>query len=278
MRTNLANHRVYTPASIREALEQRAATPGLIPIAGGTEVMVWMNDGKLPGRDYQSLHRLAGEWCYVRETPDGGLRIGALASYTDVRHHPAVVRSYPLLVESARVTGALQIQNRGTLVGNIANGSPAADTVPSLLVYDAKLRLVSLRGERTVELSDFFTGYRKNLLQPDELIAEIIVPPCVYTARRQYYIKVGTREAQAISKVVFSGARGDKVRMAWGSVAPTTIRSKKTEEAVARGASPEDAWKILQDEIAPIDDIRSTAAYRRKVVRNILFDFLKRTA
>lgn len=279
MSSNLAEYNCLVPASVEEALRQRAEHPGIMPIAGGTEVMVWLNDGNAPKRPYQSLHKLAKEWRYVGAAEDGGLLIGAMANYTDIRHHPHVTKHYPLLVEAARVTGALQIQNRATIVGNIANGSPAADTVPSLMVYDAELRLVSLKGERRVALAQFFTGYRSNILQPDELIAEIILPPPAFSAPEQHYRKVGTREAQAISKVVFAGGRShEKVRMALGSLGPTTIRPLKTEEAILRGAGFDEAWAILQTEISPIDDIRSTREYRLKVTRNILREFLEKTA
>ena len=281
MRTYLPDFECVIPSSIEEALQQKAERPERIPIAGGTDVFVWMNFGILPGPAYQSLHRLAPQWRTVRAAADGGLQIGALATYSDVRFHPHVKKHYPLLVEAARVTGALQIQNRGTPAGNIANGSPAADTVPALMVYDARVRAVSVRGERTIDLAEFFTGYRTNALEPDELIAEILLPPPAFPPEQQYYRKVGTRQAQAISKVVFAGARTQtnekQVRLAWGSVAPVTLRSLKTEEAVARGASPEEAWAMLQQEISPIDDVRSTREYRLKVSRNILFEFLEKT-
>jgi len=279
MRTHLADIQVFQPDSVEEALHLQAEKHPLFPIAGGTDVLVWMNAGKMPGHLYQSLHRLSKDWRYVRADNDGGLRIGALATYSDVRFNAHVMAHYPLLVESARVTGALQIQNRGTLVGNVANASPAADTVPVLLVYDAKLKLVSTAGERWIALSEFYKGYKKNAMKPGELIAEIHLPPTSFRKEDLYYRKVGTREAQAISKVVFAGARsadGKTIRMAWGSVAPVTLRSVKTEGALAT-VSADDAWDMLRAEIAPIDDIRSTAEYRLKVSRNILRDFVART-
>ncbi|CAN5275136.1 xanthine dehydrogenase family protein subunit M [soil metagenome] len=276
MSSNLADFECLIPANVDEALRQRAENPGIIPISGGTEVMVWMNDGHAPGHKFQSLHALAKDWRYVREDA-GGLRIGAMATYTDVRHHPHVASRYPLLVESARVTGAIQIQNRGTLAGNIANGSPAADTVPSLMAYDASVVLVSSAGRRELNLSEFFLGYRKNAMRSDELIAEIIVPAHSFAAASQYYKKVGTREAQAISKIVLAGiySKGD-VRLAWGCVGPVTLRTRLTEAAIAQGAGLDEAWSVLQSEIAPIEDIRSTKNYRTLVTRNILFDFMKR--
>ncbi len=274
--TNLSPLACVAPRSVQEALEQKAMNPALIPIAGGTDVMVWMNDGKLPGREYQSLHRLAPEWRRISETADGGLRIGALATYTDARHHPLVRARYPLLVESARVTGALQIQNRGTLAGNVANGSPAADTVPVLMVYDALVELASRVGTRTVPLCEFQTGYRRNKMRGDELISALVLPPPA-PGLRQSFRKVGTREAQAISKVVFAGTRtadGKSCRLAWGSVGPTTVRAVKTEQAIGSGAGFDTAWGLLQTEIAPIDDIRSTREYRLAVSRRILAGFM----
>lgn len=281
MKTCLADYECLVPSSVEEALEQRRDRERLIPIAGGTDVMVWMNFGVLPGPVYQSLHRLASQWRYVREGEEGGLRIGALATYTDVRRHPVVQRDYPLLVEAARVTGALQIQNRGTLAGNIANGSPAADTVPALMVYDAQVVLVASGGERTVSLDEFFTGYRKNVMRPGELISEILLPPPRFAPGEQYYRKVGTRQAQAISKVVVAGAWNRKegmVRLALGSVAPVTVRAKRTEAALAHGASKEEAWDALRSEISPIDDIRSTRGYRVAVARNLLGEFVRKGA
>jgi CO/xanthine dehydrogenase FAD-binding subunit len=276
IKTNLSPLACLAPRSVEEAVAQKATNPALLPIAGGTDVMVWMNDGKMPGREYQSLHRLARDWRCVFETPDGGLRIGPLATYSDVRHHPLVSARYPLLVESARVTGALQIQNRGTLVGNVANGSPAADTVPVLMVYGAQLELLSARGIRHVPLAKFYTGYRQNTLLGDELISAVVLPPPVFR-RLQHFRKVGTREAQAISKVVFAGAMSEDrsiCRLAWGSVGPTTVRATRTEQALASGADLEAAWGILQNEITPIDDIRSTREYRLAVSRRILGEFM----
>lgn len=280
MTAYLADMECLVPSSIEEALRQRAVVERLIPIAGGTDIMVGLYFGILTGTRYQSLHRLEKDWRYIRRTDDGSLSLGALTTYTDIRHHPCIQKHYPLLVEAARVTGALQIQNRGTLVGNIANGSPAADSVPALLVYDALLRLVSESGERRVSLESFLTGYRQNVLRRDELIAEIILPPCRFEPPEIYYRKVGTRKAQAISKVVFAGARSrstEEVKLAWGAVAPTTVRTRSTESAIAQGADWQQAWEVLQQEISPIDDIRSTRHYRLMVSKNLLGDFLRRT-
>lgn len=272
---NLDHFQCLCPATPEEAFRQKAEQPELVPIAGGTEVMVLFNEGKLPGGSFQSLHALAPQWRYVRENADGGLEIGPLATYTDVRHHPAVGARYALLVESAAVTGALQIQNRGTLTGNIVNGSPAADTVPVLMVYDARVLLASVRGERSVPLSEFYTGYRKNVMERDELVAGIILPPRNEDVGNDYYRKVGTRAAQAISKVVFAAAGGREMpRLAIGSVGPMTLRLLRTEQALAGGADADQAAAILLEEIAPLDDIRSTRDYRLAVSRNIVKDYV----
>jgi CO/xanthine dehydrogenase FAD-binding subunit len=280
IRSALSDHECLIPRTIEEALEQRTRHAGLVPIAGGTEVMVWMNDGKAPTGPYQSLHLLEPHWRSVR-FDHGALRIGALATYTDVRFHAAVVQHFPLLVESARVTGALQIQNRATIVGNVANGSPAADTVPVLMAYDARLRIRSLTGMREVPLAEFYLGYRKTVLRSDELIEAIVIPQ-PEPDLLHYYRKVGTREAQAISKVVIAGVRSatlggatGTVRLALGSVGPTTLRAHKTEHAILRGASAWEAKEVLRGEITPIDDIRSTGTYRRQVAENLLVEFLK---
>jgi len=266
------------PATLADALVERAERPELLPLAGGTEVMVLLNAGLLKQRSVQSLHRLAPELRFVRATPEVGLSIGALATYTDVRHHPAVLAHWPLLAESARVTGALQIQNRGTLAGNIVNGSPAADTVPVLMAYNATVRLASNSGQRMVPLAAFYTGYRKTVLRADELLTEIIVPPQDVPLSGHYYRKVGTREAQAISKVVVAGvAHGTTVRLAWGSVAPTTLRTPRTEAVLAAGGSVAEAIEALAQEISPLDDIRSTAAYRLAVSKRLLADFAAKT-
>lgn len=274
--SNPAKFRCLAPVSLAEAVQQKAEVPGLMPLAGGTEIMVLVNEGLIPPTPVQSLHKLETEWRYIRENSAGELAIGPLATYTDLRHHPIVRERYPLLVEAARVTGSLQIQNRGTLGGNIVNGSPAADSVPALMVYDAQLRLLSVRSERVVPINGFYTGYRKTLLQPEEILAEIVLPQRGSSSGTlHYYRKVGTRAAQAISKIVVAGLweSGSAPRLAWGSVGPVTLRTPRTEAALADGSSAEEACGILLNEMTPIDDIRSTALYRQQVSCNLLKQF-----
>jgi CO/xanthine dehydrogenase FAD-binding subunit len=201
------------------------------------------------------------------------LSIGALATYTDIIRSPLVRRRLPMLVAAAREVGGAQIQNRGTIGGNVANASPAGDTLPVLAASDATVLLQSAAGSRRVPFSAFYTGYRRSVLAADELIAALEVPP---VRGRQWFRKVGTRAAQAISKVVMAAVApvaDDPPRIAVGSVAPTVVRLPSTEAALAAGASLDEAQRVLIEEIAPIDDIRSTAGYRTRVAANLLARF-----
>jgi CO/xanthine dehydrogenase FAD-binding subunit len=194
---------------------------------------------------------------------------------------------FRLLCAAARETGSIATQNRGTLGGNIVNASPAADSPPALLVYDAEIELVSERGARWIPYHGFHTGYKKMQLASDELLRAIRLPRRS-APWRQYYRKVGTRKAQAISKVCFAGAALFEnstirdIRIALGSVAPIVLRAVKTEDALrGSGVTPEviaSAREILAQEIAPIDDIRSTARYRLRVAQNLLEEFLSQLA
>jgi CO/xanthine dehydrogenase FAD-binding subunit len=179
-----------------------------------------------------------------------------------------------MLREASRLVGGVQIQNRGTLGGNIANGSPAADGVPVLSAVDAILILRSADGERRVPLNEFYTGYRKSVMRPDELIVAIEIPR---VEGKQWFRKVGTRAAQAISKIVMAAVRGPSPRIAFGSVAPTVVRVPQTERALAEGKSIDEAVEILGREIVPIDDVRSTADYRLRVAQNLLRRFWAET-
>lgn len=180
-----------------------------------------------------------------------------------------------MLVEAARQVGGAQIQNRGTVGGNIANGSPAGDSLPVLAAVDAVLVLRSADAERRVPLTRYYTGYRATVLRPDELIVAIEVAP---VEGRQWFRKVGTRAAQAISKIVMAGVRSDQPRIALGSVAPTVVRVPRTEAALASGGGIDTAVSVLAGEIKPIDDVRSTAQYRLRVATNLLRRFWAETA
>jgi CO/xanthine dehydrogenase FAD-binding subunit len=245
----------------------------LVPLAGCTDVYVGLNFGTLAARQFLDLWSL--DDLRAIRVSEGRLSIGALATYTEIIRSALVRRRLPILAAAAREIGGVQIQNRGTLGGNIANGSPAGDSLPVLAVADATLVLASAAGERRVPFNSFYTGYRKSVLRPDELIAAVEIPR---VEGRQWFRKVGTRAAQAISKVVMAAVRSDRPRLSLGSVAPTVVRLPQTEAVLADGADIADARRALDAEIRPIDDLRSTAEYRRRVSGNLLEQFWRETA
>ena len=282
MRAYVPEYDLRVAASLSEALALLAQEPGTWhPFAGGTDLMVLLEAGKLSHKRYLSLAKLA-ELRRI-EVTDGAIALGALTTYTEIQNHSLLRSEFPLLVAAARETGSVATQNRGTLGGNIVNASPAADSPPALLVYDAEAELVSVRGSRWLPYHGFHTGYKKMQLASDELLRRIRLPRRA-TLWQQYYRKVGTRRAQAISKVCFAGAallaKGmiRDLRIALGSVAPIVMRAVKTEEALRDGpvtpATIAAARDTLAQEIAPIDDIRSTARYRLFVAQNLLEEFL----
>jgi CO/xanthine dehydrogenase FAD-binding subunit len=203
------------------------------------------------------------------------LSIGGLATYTDLIRSPLVRKRLPILAEASREVGGAQIQNRGTLGGNVINASPAGDTLPVLAAADAVLVLESAAGLRRVPFGAFYTGYRQSVRRPDELLVAVEIPE---VPGRQWFRKVGTRAAQAISKVVMAAVRAATPRVALGSVAPTVVRLPLTEAALASGGTLADARRALESEIHPIDDVRSTADYRRRVAGNLLEQFWIDTA
>jgi len=280
---------IETPGSLADAyglLAGSTAEAPLTPIAGGTDVMVRITGeiGAPPGRmvDLSRLVELRGV------TVDGGaVVIGAATTYTQIRRSDACREHLPALVEAAATIGAAQIQNRGTLGGNIANASPAGDTLPVLLALDASFDVGGPRGERTIAAADFWVAYRRTALAPDELILRIRIP--VAGGREARFRKIGTRRAQAISKVVLAIAwresqhapagRWSEVRVALGSVADRPIRASATE-AVLDGTTPnpetaDAAAEALAAEIHPIDDVRSTADYRRVVAARALHRIIR---
>ncbi|MCA9253997.1 MAG: FAD binding domain-containing protein, partial [Phycisphaerales bacterium] len=190
--------------------------------------------------------------------------------------HAEAARAFPLLVEAGRQVGAIQIQTRGTWAGNIGNGSPAADGVPVLMAYDARVVLASATGRREVALDAYFTGYRESVRRPDELIVAIRLPRRARTV--EWFHKVGARQAQAITKVGVAVVQDDVGwRIVANSVAPTVVRCAQLEAALERGESFDSADRVeevLKHDISPIDDIRSTKAYRSRVLAQLLFHFL----
>ena len=282
MRSNVSEYAITAPATLDAALRLLAEKPGaLLPIAGGTEVMVMLGAGKLAAKQWMSLGRLS-ELRFIEETA-GVVRIGAGTTFTDIRRSAVMAKEFPLLAQAAGWTGSIANQNRGTLGGNIANASPAADSPPALLTYEAELVIVSARGERTVPYCEFHTGYKKTVLAGDELIREIRLPR-KFAGYFQRIAKVGARNAQAISKVALAMVakieNGLVTEMAIGgaSLREMPVRCVAAEKVLfgqrLDAAAIAAAKKALAGEIAPIDDIRSTAAYRVRVAQNLLGEFL----
>ena len=282
MRAYIPSYQLVTPQSLDEVLSLLAREPRKWkPFAGGTDLMVLLEAGKLSHQSYLNLLPL--QELRQIEVDETHLTIGALTTYTEVQKNVVLVEEFPMLCQAASETGGLAIQNRGTLGGNIINASPAADSPPALLAYDAQLELSSTVGVRWIPYEGFHTGYKQMGIRDDELLTRIRLPrskePFIH-----YYRKVGTRKAQAISKVCFagvlrqSGQQVEEVRIAVGSVAPIPLRCSKTEK-VLRGQTINDklvevAVKEFSREISPIDDIRSTKNYRKRVAENLLADFL----
>jgi CO/xanthine dehydrogenase FAD-binding subunit len=282
MRSRPSDYELVAPGKLASVLELMGREPGTwLPIAGGTEIMVQYGAGKLNAQKLVSIWNLP-ELRFIESTPEE-LRIGAGCTYTDLRNHPVVDKEFPLLATGASWTGSLANQNRGTLGGNIRNASPAADSLPALLAYEAELLLISTRGERRLPYVDFHTGYKQTCLMADELIRAVCLKR-TFSGYATFARKVGTRNAQAISKVCmaalakFSGRRIEDLRIALGSMAPVPLRLRKTERTLIgrewnREAS-EAAKRALNFEVSPIDDIRSTSAYRLAVAGNLLEEFL----
>ena len=282
MRADPADFELFAPQNLPGVLSLLAREPGAWqPIAGGTDVMVQYSAGKLPARKLVSIWNLPELRRIEVSAPE--IRIGAACTCTDLREHEAISREFALLSSAASWTGGIANQNRATLGGNIVNASPAADSLPALLVYEADLLLASERGERRVSYASFHTAYRKTQLAPDELIRAV----CLRRRFSGYYAharKVGARNAQAIAKVCLAALGRmeegviDEIRLAMGSVAAVPLRLNETERIVK--GKPVDSPLIAlarataAAEVRPIDDIRSTSRYRAAVAGNLVAEFL----
>jgi len=281
MRAHLPTYELKAPRSLPEALKCLRSAPGeWRPFAGGTDLMVLFEAGKLEHRKFVSilgLRELKGI-----KVDKKALTLGALTTYSELQQNAVARAEFPNLVAASAETGAIAIQNRGTFGGNIANASPAADSSPAFLSYGAELELVSASGSRWVGYDRFHQGYKKTELKPDELIARIRLPRSLKPkGDRHYFRKVGTRRAQAISKVCMAawarleGRTIADIRIGLGSVGPVPLRARGAEDAL-RGQKLGDqealgfAKEALASEIHPIDDIRSVAEYRRGVALNLL--------
>ena len=282
MRGNPESHQLIAAENLQAVLELLAREPGAwTPIAGGTEIMVAHSAGKLAAKRLISLWGLP-ELRFIRVSPET-IAIGAGATFADIRRIAAIAAHLPLLAQAAGWIGSIANQSRATLGGNLVNGSPAADSSPALLVYDAEVEAISVRGTRRISYSLFHTGYKQNVLAPDELLSAVHIP-LRFAGHKQYIRKVGTRRAMAISKVAFAGTAQlesktiSSIRIAAASLAPFPTRLYRTEAALLnQPITPETiqaARASLLVEAAPIDDIRSTADYRARVAANLLEEFL----
>jgi CO/xanthine dehydrogenase FAD-binding subunit len=286
MRSNVTDYALIQPTSLPEALTLLASDPTYTPIAGGTEIMVALSAGRLTQKNLLSINHLA-ELRFIKVTPTE-IIIGSGTTFTDLRRSDLIASDFPLLAQAASWTGSIANQNRGTLGGNIVNASPAADSPPALLAYDATLTLVSASGERTLSYADFHLGYKRTALRPGELLHSITLRRA-YSGYRSYTRKVGTRNAQAISKVALAclALVEDNVitdiRIAAASLRETPTRCLATEAALLnQPLTPATlptliaaARTALATEAGPIDDIRSTARYRAAVAANLLEEFLQ---
>jgi CO/xanthine dehydrogenase FAD-binding subunit len=282
MRGNPDAHELIAPGNLAAVLQLLAAEPGVwTPIAGGTELMVAHAAGRLSARKLVSLWGIP-ELRFIRVGTDL-ITIGAGATFIDLRRNAAIAEELPLLAQSAGWIGSIANQGRATLGGNLVNGSPAADSSPALLAYDAQIELLSARGNRTIPYEQFHTGYKRNVLAPDELLFAVHLPRR-FAQHRQYLRKVGTRRAMAISKVAVAATAlvengiVAEIRLGAASLAPFPARLCRTEEAILGNAATEETIRAARSavlaEAAPIDDIRSNAEYRRRVAANLVEEFL----
>ncbi|MGO9338278.1 MAG: FAD binding domain-containing protein [Terracidiphilus sp.] len=282
MRGNPEAHQIVAPGSLRAVLEMLADAPGeWTPIAGGTELMVAHAAGRLTAPRLVSLWGIR-ELRFIKASAKS-IAIGAGATFRDLRADAGIAAHLPLVAKASSWIGSIANQSRATVGGNLVNGSPAADSSPAFLVYDAEIELISLRGSRRIPYSDFHTGYKCNAMATDELLFAVHLP-LRFAHHRQYMRKVGTRRAMAISKVALGAtaivAEGNvsEIRLAAASLAAFPVRLYQTEAAIVGRSidarTIEAAREAMLAEAKPIDDIRSTAEYRRRVGANLLEEFL----
>jgi CO/xanthine dehydrogenase FAD-binding subunit len=283
MRSYPSDYELLTPGSLPAVLRLLSEEPGQwTPVAGGTEIMVQFGAGILRTRKLVSIWNLP-ELREIIETEDA-VSIGGGCTFSQIRRHASVQQHFPMLARCASWSGGIANQNRGTLAGNIANASPAADSPPALIAYDAEIELISSRGRRRVPYDQFHLGYKQTAMAPDELIYALHLPK-KFAAVMSFVRKVGARNAQAISKICVAATARlragivDELRIGMGSVAPAPLRLVRTEQALTGqridDAAIAEARQTLLQEVAPIDDIRSTAEYRRLVAANLVEEMLR---
>jgi CO/xanthine dehydrogenase FAD-binding subunit len=283
MKAYVPSYDMKQPRDVAEALKMLSDHSGSQAFSGGTDLMVQFESGRLPEGMYINIFGLS-ELRFIKTDADH-VEIGAGTTYSEIREHAFIQKHFPLLVEAAKLTGAIAIQNRGTIGGNIANASPAADTPPALLSYQTEIILISKNGKRSLPYEQFHHNYKKTALATGELIHSVRVKIPAHGAR-QFYRKVGTRSAQAISKICMAACVSidanktiADIQIGWGSMAPTPKRSDVVGAAL-RGQTLSAAninlavSKLTQD-LTPIDDVRSDKMYRMTVAQNILRQYLE---
>ncbi len=282
MRGNAEAHALIAPGNLPAVLDLLASAPGeWTPIAGGTEVMVAFAAGRLSAQKLVNLWGIP-DLRFIRATANS-MVIGACTTFLDLRAHAVLAAEFPIIAKSAGWIGSIANQGRATLGGNLANGSPAADSSPALLVYDAEIEMISKSGSRRIPYAEFHTGYKRNVMAPYELLYAIHLPRR-FANHRHYIRKVGTRRAMAISKVALAATAllengaVSEIRLAAASLAPFPTRLNTTEAVLLGQLLTKEtvlaAARTLLAEAQPIDDIRSTANYRKHVAANLLREFL----
>lgn len=284
MRSNLNAFNLVRESNFQELLKRLQQEPGVWqPLAGGTDVMVFLNAGKLTHKNFVDITTIA-ELQGIRVTP-AHIEIGALVTYSETLDHELLQKEFPNLCHAARETGAPAIQNRGTLGGNVANASPIADSPPALLSYEAEVEVISTRGSRSIPYHAFHKSYKVTELAPDEIIRAVRLPRQSQD-RVHFYRKVGTRRAQSISKTCLSlclkrtSSKIESIAIGLGGVGAIPLRAAHTETLLT-GKNPQsvvedDVRLAIRKDCTPISDMRSTAEYRLGVTQNLLIDFLKK--
>ncbi len=267
---------IFQPSSVKEAGEiLRDKGPGGHFLAGGTDLIIAIKEKGLAPTYLVDLKRIPS-LSNIREQPDGGLSIGALTTMRQLETSPIICRRLPFLAQSAAEVGSIQIRNRATIGGNMANATPSADVAPALLALEAKARVAGRSGERVTELEQFFRGPGETVMDSGEILLEILIPP-IQAGLVGEYIKFSPREMMDLATIgvavtlVLNGKRCDQVRIALGAVSPTPMRARKAEAVLSGQILTEEladkAGHEASTECKPISDVRSSADYRKEMVR-----------
>ena len=273
---------LYEAASVAEAIELRRAHPEARLIAGGSDLLIKIRDGKLPGAELISIRGIA-ELRGVSETPDGALKIGPLTSFSQLTADALIRDRLPVLGEAADEVGGPQIRNIGTIGGNVCNGVTSADTAPTLFAYDAELELSGAGGTRRLGIAEFYLGPGRTDVRADELLTAIYIPRISWELCFGRYIKYSTREALDISTLGCSvnarlsedGRSLERVRIAYGVAGPVPSRCPETERAFAGAPCTEETAREFARaavaEISPRDSWRASRAFRLHVAEECAF-------